>query len=407
MKRRTQSPRQLHKPRMIASAIEALEGRVLLSHSLAASARLAQLTSNVSAATTDTWIASGSGNWSNPLNWSRGVPGPRDAVIIDKSGALVTLNTAATVASIQNEASLTVTGILTIHGNYTQTPCSKLQINIGGTTPGSGYDQLQVTGIATLSGTLAVGLVNGYVPVQGTQFNVLTAGAETGFFTSLQGIQISPTTELDPFYTSSGQAAGVTLQADSSAGPALVSTTIGDGSAQRSEVRQLTVKFSEAVTLSPQEFTLLLSNDGGSGTSAGSTATDCNLPTDATAAIGQPTTPDGGVTWIIPILPNTAFSDATGSLDDGIYSFTVHGANVAARGLLLSGWDQTVTFHRLFGDIDANGIVNNADYFKFSRAFGKRSGDPAFVSLFDYDGNGTINNLDYFQFSKRFGMTLM
>ncbi len=50
------------------------------------------------------------------------------------------------------------TGILTVNGNYTQTAAGTLQIQLGGLTaarqPGTDYDQLKVTGTATLAGTL-------------------------------------------------------------------------------------------------------------------------------------------------------------------------------------------------------------------------------------------------------------
>ncbi|HZL34352.1 MAG TPA: hypothetical protein VFC78_03515, partial [Tepidisphaeraceae bacterium] len=58
--------------------------------------------------------------------------------------------------------------------------------------------------------------------------------------------------------------------------PAVQSTTIGDGTAQRSEVRHVTVAFNEAVTLAPGAITLALLNTtgSGSGTNDGAAPTD-------------------------------------------------------------------------------------------------------------------------------------
>ena len=61
-----------------------------------------------------------------------------------------------------------------------------LVIELGGTTPGTGYDQASHSDVVTLSGTLDVRLINGFVPSVGTQFTVLFAsGGLTGTFTNL------------------------------------------------------------------------------------------------------------------------------------------------------------------------------------------------------------------------------
>jgi hypothetical protein len=80
----------------------------------------------------------------------------------------------------------------------------------------------------------------------------------------------------------------------------------------------------------------------------------------------------------------------------------VHGAGVAATGGG-SFADQTITFHRLFGDIDGNGAVNSADYFQFKQAFGAASGSSLYNPAFDFDNNGKINSADYFKFKANFG----
>ena len=50
-------------------------------------------------------------------------------------------------------------GVLTINGDVFMDGPSKLDIDIGGTTQGTNYDELKVNGDATLGGTLNVNLV--------------------------------------------------------------------------------------------------------------------------------------------------------------------------------------------------------------------------------------------------------
>jgi len=198
------------------------------------------------------------------------------------------------------------------------------------------------------------------------------------------------------------QAANVTAYFDDykvavSTAPLVTDYTVDDGNPQRSKVRSLTVQFSEPVTLSPGAFTLALLNSGGSGTNN-------NAPdTDATSALGTPVSNDGGITWKIPVLANTAFSDAFSSLQDGIYRLTVHANKVTDSNLQQMPGDQSLTFHRLFGDINGNKTVNATDYNLFRAAFGKTTNDIGYNPYFDYNDNGNINAFDYNQFRGRFG----
>ena len=68
--------------------------------------------------------------------------------------------------------------------------------------------------------------------------------------------------------------------------------------------------------------------------------------------------------------------------------------------------NQTMTFHRLFGDTNGSKNVNNADFGVFRNAYGRSTGQAGFDAAFDFDGNGTINTLDYGQFRNRFGKAL-
>ena len=78
-------------------------------------------------------------------------------------------------------------GVLTIVGDYTQTASGVLVIEVGGPNAGTDFDQLAVTGQATLDGTLTVNLTGGFVPSSGDSFQVLTFGSGTGVFATIDG----------------------------------------------------------------------------------------------------------------------------------------------------------------------------------------------------------------------------
>lgn len=74
-------------------------------------------------------------------------------------------------------------GIVTVP-TYQQSATGSLEIDMRGTTLDTHYDRLVVTGNAQLSGELKVELLNGFHPLPGNTFTVLTAASITGDFTS-------------------------------------------------------------------------------------------------------------------------------------------------------------------------------------------------------------------------------
>jgi len=76
--------------------------------------------------------------------------------------------------------------VLHIDGIYTQAAAGKLQIELGGTTAGTNYDQLLVSGAVSLAGTLQVSLINSFSPAVGNSFDILDWGSRSGRFSSLE-----------------------------------------------------------------------------------------------------------------------------------------------------------------------------------------------------------------------------
>jgi len=76
-------------------------------------------------------------------------------------------------------------GILNIMGDYVQSASGLLVIEIGGTAQGT-FDALNISGTATLGGTLRIKLVDGYTPGDIDSFDFLMANLFVGNFNSIE-----------------------------------------------------------------------------------------------------------------------------------------------------------------------------------------------------------------------------
>jgi fibronectin-binding autotransporter adhesin len=94
----------------------------------------------------------------------------------------------------------TTPGVLTVTRTYAQSAAGALDISIGGAAPGTGYDRLSVTKGATLSGTLNVHLINGFVPAIGSTFDILNASSVSGVFSTVNGLAINGSEHFEVSY---------------------------------------------------------------------------------------------------------------------------------------------------------------------------------------------------------------
>ncbi len=85
--------------------------------------------------------------------------------------------------------------------NFALDASSTLTIELGGMAAGTQYDQLNATGTAILAGTIDVKLINGFQPVLGNQFTVLTFASRSGDFANYTGTDIAGFLELRPTFT--------------------------------------------------------------------------------------------------------------------------------------------------------------------------------------------------------------
>ena len=87
----------------------------------------------------------------------------------------------ASFVSDPNSIAFDPTGIMQLGGSYAQADFATLEIDLGGTHPGE-FDQLQVAGDVSLSGTLDVSLIDGFDGASGQSFDIITADSVTGTF---------------------------------------------------------------------------------------------------------------------------------------------------------------------------------------------------------------------------------
>jgi hypothetical protein len=111
---------------------------------------------------------------------------------LDNTGAMTLSAGGATddvTAPVVNSGTLKLaSGILAMTaGTYQQTSSGTLAVNFAGTSPGTGFGQLNVTGAVTLAGKLLVSTSGGFTPPSGKPFAVLAYQTHSGKFTTLSG----------------------------------------------------------------------------------------------------------------------------------------------------------------------------------------------------------------------------
>jgi uncharacterized delta-60 repeat protein len=174
------------------------------------------------------------------------------------------------------------------------------------------------------------------------------------------------------------------------------SAQVNDGSAQRSRVTSLTVRFSGQVTFSgtaEQAFTLIRTGGG------------------AVTFVANVSVENGGTVVVLNNFsgPETQF----GSLRDGRYTLTALATQISAGGQALDGdangtpggnfvFGDAQGLFRFYGDINGDRHVDIADFGVFSSTFNLSTGQTGFLAAFDFNGDGHIDIADFGQFSLRF-----
>ncbi len=164
---------------------------------------------------------------------------------------------------------------------------------------------------------------------------------------------------------------------------------IGNGTAQRSMIRSLTVTFSGPVNILPGAFTL-------------------RDKQGRTVKLNVATSLVNGQT--VATLTFKGQRIVGGSLWDGTFTLSIDGSHIldATTGQAtdaaingLAGSQAKVQFRRRFGDINGDGVVTSYDMQQFRKALNSRAGQSRYVSSFDYNSNNLIAGGDLLQIRQR------
>ncbi len=132
----------------------------------------------------------------DPGTLTVGTPG-----VIEGSGAL----RAGPVFNDGLVASGLSPGVITIDGEYEQTPDGALRIEAAGLEPGQ-FDVLHITGNATLAGKLELRFIDGYLPKAGDSFDFLQVGGTiAGAFAQMTFPNLAPGFDADLSTTPDGK----------------------------------------------------------------------------------------------------------------------------------------------------------------------------------------------------------
>ena len=194
--------------------------------------------------------------------------------------------------------------------------------------------------------------------------------------------------------------------------PATASVQVNDGTAQRSEVRSITVTFSGPVTFAggtanaAAAFQLNHVQTGNNVTLSAAVSTDAQGRTVVTLGFsGAETDPVSGLHGGSP------------SLADGRYQLTILSGSVTGPdGAALAGGgpggnyvSPADTFggtgphlYRLFGDASGDGVVDATDLGQLRSTFNRNHTDPLYLWYLDADGSGAVDASDLGQFRSRF-----
>jgi parallel beta-helix repeat protein len=296
---------------------------------------------------------------------------------VNSTYTIVKNNTISGGTSTRDLYMSTGTGNTSDYNNFFRSGSPSLKLAYNGTT----YTSLSSWRTATGFDTNSINVTPAFATPSGSNYRLLSTSPLVNAGTTLSEVALDYAGTARP--VGSAYDIGAYEYVDSIA-PTVVSVQIGDGTAQRSTVRKVTIVFSEKVNL-----------NSGLGIRDGNGALVPNL----TATASNPSADQ--LTWQLTF-SGTAVTGINGSLPDGIYTILATTAVKDLAGNSLASNYTSPKFHRLYGDSDGNKAVDALDLFRFRQSYLSHTGDSNFNAVFDSDGNGAIDALDLFRFRSNY-----
>jgi hypothetical protein len=309
---------------------------------------------------------------------------------------------------------------LAVTGNYSQDATGSFNVTLNGPAVGTQYDQLVVNGNVNLGGALAV--TAGYSALAGTQFVLIdnrgTAPVNGTFANLPEGSRVWSGHNLYLISYKGGDGNDVVLTALDPTPISVQAVQVNDGSIQRSEVRSITVTFTELADFAGGDanagaaFKLRRIQDGGTVATTAAVSVDPNGRTVVTLTFS------GAETDSV-----SALNGGMASLTDGRYTLSILSADITGdtNGLNMRGGgpndnyiSPTDTYggfglhlYRLFGDANGDGVVDATDVGQLKSTFNRNSTDPLYLAFLDADNSGSVDAQDVGQFKTRFNTNVV
>jgi fibronectin-binding autotransporter adhesin len=261
---------------------------------------------------------------------------------------------------------------LNVSGNYSQGSNGRLYIEIGSNGPNPNFHPLNVSGTASLAGTLDVRLVNGFVPGSTQTFPIINAAGISGGFNQVHGADITVT------------ANGVSIHPNGAPIPLAIKSAVSRKTHQASG----TVAGTFDVDLPLTGPSGVECRSGGSGNNHKLVFTFNNDVVSGTAAVtagtatlaGPPVFPGDPNLNFIP--RNTMIVNLTGVTNGQTLAVTLSNVTDTFGQVLPS---TAVNVKMLLGDVTGNGAVNSSDVSQTQFESGHA------VSTMNYRADVTVN----------------
>ncbi len=181
----------------------------------------------------------------------------------------------------------------------------------------------------------------------------------------------------------------------------VAAAAVNGGQAQRSRVTEVTVTFSQTVTLPAAAAAAFRLTRTGPGGAVGDVAVSVDLSgSTASQTVAR-------LTFAGPLT-------TAGSLIDGDYTLTVLASQALGPGGSFldgdgdgqPGGDYALSLYRFFGDANGDRKVDAVDLFAFAGSYGRKRGEAGYLDSLDSNADGVIDALDLFAFAANFGKTL-